>query len=76
VPDHNNQTGYAIALDSETGKELWKFKMGSGVRSQPVICQVKVKVMLLLVLVTGMDLLLLVVDLPIFPKEGIARQAP
>ena len=38
-----NQAGYALALDSRTGVELWKFKMGGGVRSQPVVFQVKGK---------------------------------
>jgi len=31
-----NQTGYAIALDDATGKELWKFQTGSAVRGQPI----------------------------------------
>ena len=31
-----NQAGYALALDAEDGSVLWKFKMGGGVRSQPV----------------------------------------
>ncbi len=35
-----SQQGYAIALDSKTGKELWKFRMGGGVRSQPVVYQI------------------------------------
>ena len=34
-----NQQGYALALDSRTGEVLWKFKMGGGVRSQPVVYQ-------------------------------------
>jgi alcohol dehydrogenase (cytochrome c) len=38
-----NQQGYALALDSRTGELLWKFKMGGGVRSQPVVYQVKGK---------------------------------
>ncbi|MDH3491543.1 MAG: PQQ-binding-like beta-propeller repeat protein, partial [Gammaproteobacteria bacterium] len=32
-----NQEGYALALDAADGTELWRFKMGSGVRSQPVV---------------------------------------
>lgn len=32
-----NQQGYALALDSNTGEVVWKFKMGGGVRSQPVV---------------------------------------
>ena len=28
--------GFALALDAATGDELWKFRMGGGVRSQPV----------------------------------------
>ena len=35
-----NQEGFALALDSQTGKELWKFRMGSGVRSQPVVYKI------------------------------------
>ncbi len=31
-----NQEGFALALDAETGDVLWKFRMGSGMRSQPV----------------------------------------
>ncbi len=31
-----NLTGSALALDSETGEQLWSFRMGGGVRSQPV----------------------------------------
>ena len=31
-----NQSGHALALDGETGDVLWKFRMGGGVRSQPV----------------------------------------
>jgi alcohol dehydrogenase (cytochrome c) len=38
-----NQQGYALALDSRTRELLWKFKMGGGVRSQPVVYQVKGK---------------------------------
>jgi alcohol dehydrogenase (cytochrome c) len=34
-----NQQGYAVALDSVSGDVLWKFKMGGGVRSQPVVYQ-------------------------------------
>lgn len=35
-----NQSGYALALDSATGELLWQFKMGGGVRSQPVAYQI------------------------------------
>jgi len=35
-----NQSGYAIALDGATGEVLWKFKMGGGMRSQPVAYQI------------------------------------
>ena len=31
-----NQEGYALALDQDNGKVLWKFQTGSGVRSQPI----------------------------------------
>ena len=31
-----NQAGFALALDAATGEELWRFRMGSGMRSQPV----------------------------------------
>ena len=31
-----NQQGFAIALDAATGIELWRFRMGSGMRSQPI----------------------------------------
>ena len=31
-----NQEGFALALDAATGDVLWKFRMGSGMRSQPV----------------------------------------
>ncbi len=38
-----NQQGFALALDSDTGKLLWKFRMGSGVRSQPIVYSVNGK---------------------------------
>jgi alcohol dehydrogenase (cytochrome c) len=31
-----NQEGFAIALDAASGEELWRFRMGGGMRSQPV----------------------------------------
>ena len=31
-----NQEGFALALDAATGELLWKFRMGGGMRSQPV----------------------------------------
>ena len=31
-----NLTGSALALDAATGEQLWSFRMGGGVRSQPV----------------------------------------
>ncbi len=31
-----NQSGYALALDDETGEVLWKFQTGSAIRSQPI----------------------------------------
>jgi alcohol dehydrogenase (cytochrome c) len=31
-----NQSGYALAFDDTSGKELWKFQTGSMIRSQPV----------------------------------------
>ena len=31
-----NQEGMALALDAATGELLWQFRMGSGMRSQPV----------------------------------------
>jgi len=33
-------TGDALAFDAKTGKELWRFKMGGGIRSQPVAYQI------------------------------------
>jgi len=38
-----NQTGYAIALDDATGKELWKFQTGSAVRGQPITYKISGK---------------------------------
>lgn len=35
-----NLEGFALALDAETGEELWRFRMGGGVRSQPVAYEV------------------------------------
>ena len=34
-----NRDGFALALDAATGELLWKFRMGGGVRSQPVAYQ-------------------------------------
>ena len=34
-----SQTGYALALDGATGEKLWSFKLGGGIRSQPVAYQ-------------------------------------
>lgn len=34
-----NQEGYALALDAENGKLLWKFQTGSAIRGQPVTWQ-------------------------------------
>ena len=31
-----NRDGFALALDAATGEVLWRFRMGGGVRSQPV----------------------------------------
>ena len=31
-----NQEGFALALDAKSGDLLWRFRMGSGMRSQPV----------------------------------------
>ncbi len=31
-----NLTGDALAFDAKTGQELWRFRMGGGVRSQPI----------------------------------------
>jgi alcohol dehydrogenase (cytochrome c) len=31
-----NSEGHALAFDSETGEELWRFSTGSGIRSQPM----------------------------------------
>lgn len=31
-----NQSGFALALDSRTGEVVWRFRLGAGVRSQPV----------------------------------------
>ena len=33
-------TGYAIALDAENGEEVWRAKLGGGVRSQPIAYEV------------------------------------
>ena len=33
-------TGHAIALNSESGEEVWRAKLGGGVRSQPIAYQV------------------------------------
>jgi|TARA_Y100000310_G_scaffold321786_1_gene379922 alcohol dehydrogenase (cytochrome c) len=35
-----NLNGNALALDAEDGRLLWKFKMGGGVRSQPVAYEI------------------------------------
>ncbi len=34
-----SQDGHAIALDGASGKVLWKFRVGGGVRSQPIAYQ-------------------------------------
>ena len=34
-----NRDGFALALDAASGELLWKFRMGGGVRSQPVAYQ-------------------------------------
>ncbi len=31
-----NQLGFALAFNSETGEEVWRHRLGSGVRSQPI----------------------------------------
>ncbi len=31
-----NQSGFALALDAATGEVVWRFRLGAGVRSQPV----------------------------------------
>lgn len=36
-----SQAGYALALDARTGAELWRFRTGGGVRSQPVAYQLE-----------------------------------
>ncbi len=35
-----NQQGKVLALDAKKGKVLWEFKMGSGIRSQPIVYKV------------------------------------
>lgn len=35
-----NSEGHALALDSKTGKELWRFSTGSGIRSQPMAYEI------------------------------------
>ena len=35
-----NSDGNALALDAATGEKLWNFKLGGGIRSQPVAYQV------------------------------------
>jgi alcohol dehydrogenase (cytochrome c) len=31
-----NQSGFALAMNAETGEVVWRFRLGAGVRSQPV----------------------------------------
>ena len=31
-----NQSGFALAFDAETGEEVWRHRLGAGVRSQPI----------------------------------------
>ena len=31
-----NQSGFALALDAATGEEVWRHRLGAGVRSQPI----------------------------------------
>ena len=38
-----NQQGNAMAFDAKSGKVLWQFKMGSGMRSQPITYKVNGK---------------------------------
>ena len=38
-----NQSGYALALDDESGEVLWKFQTGSSIRSQPITWQMNGK---------------------------------
>ena len=35
-----SQTGYAVALNASTGERVWAFKLGGGIRSQPVAYQI------------------------------------
>lgn len=35
-----NQSGEALALDAKTGEVLWRFRLGAGVRSQPVAYEI------------------------------------
>jgi len=35
-----SQTGQAFALDASTGEKLWEYRLGSGIRSQPVAYQI------------------------------------
>ena len=35
-----NLTGDALALDAKTGELVWRFRMGGGVRSQPIAYQI------------------------------------
>jgi alcohol dehydrogenase (cytochrome c) len=34
-----SQTGQAFALDAATGEKLWEYRLGSGIRSQPIAYQ-------------------------------------
>ena len=41
APVHTgNQSGFALALDAATGEELWRYRLGAGVRSQPIAYEV------------------------------------
>jgi len=31
-----NQLGFALAFNAETGEEVWRHRLGAGVRSQPI----------------------------------------
>lgn len=35
-----SQTGHALGINAETGEEVWRFRIGGGVRSQPIAYQI------------------------------------
>ena len=35
-----SQTGHAFALNAETGEEVWRARLGGGIRSQPIAYEI------------------------------------